>query len=163
MGRIVLGAIFSPRCNALHARERQRLLKGAPLGERVTGSQVADEVARAVKLRLTRSAEGELWLRVSLLPVSVDRGKEVRIGDVAAARELEQTSYAMFVPVAEEQAKRTEKLAIVLAGDGEALRNTLDQQKYWAGRIVYPDVPVGRSDDVGAARASPTTRRYRVD
>jgi hypothetical protein len=48
-------------------------------------------------------------------------------------------------------------LSIVLVGDGEPLVETIDQQNYWPGRIVFDDVPLGSFDDY--AKASSRTRR----
>ena len=58
-----------------------------------------------------------------------------------------------------------ESLTIVLVGDGEALKGAPTQTKYWVGRIVYPQVPLGTFKEHynQSTLYQPTTLPYRVE
>ncbi|HYO11209.1 MAG TPA: hypothetical protein VER17_19745 [Tepidisphaeraceae bacterium] len=154
--------------------EVEVLPRGAPLGEPVEDPARQTEVAGQVSLKVSHWHDGRVFAEIRLFPAGVDRafaiyavvnGKERRIGEVCAPLGGEATSNAIYVPVPNDQGPKLDRLTLVLVGDGEPLKTTLSQTKYWAGRIVYPDVPLGKYEDHYADRgpARPSSQPFRIE
>ena len=152
----------------------------APLGTPVYDASAASAVGAGAHVFAYDMGRQFDWGRVKVsvcpVPVGVDRayrvcavidGREVTIGTEALkAGQRYVGGYTFDVPLSRDQANRLRKLTVVLVGDGEALRLTPDQQWYWAGRVVYPKLPLesrvryssGKRDAIG-----PTTQPFRVE
>jgi hypothetical protein len=145
------------------------LPRGSPLGEAVENPLIGNRVAQALLIRIARQQNERIVAELFSNPVNnVDRafavyamaeGGQWRIGDMCA--EAGALPFALprsfVVPVTGEKAKKLEKLTLIFVADGEALRGTLNQTKYWNGRIEYPDIPVA------VESSPPTTRPYRIE
>ncbi len=94
----------------------------------------------------------------------VRSGREVTIGQLAAPAGPQAYGGGgppvpvFAVPRSAWPSASHRTLTIALVSDGEALVRTLNQRRYWAGRIVYPDVPVrarGFSQTTWPSRVEP--------
>lgn len=153
------------------------LPSGTPIGSPIIDESKADEVAKAADVHVYHWHDGRAFACVRLLPAGVDRafsvhavidGAEKRIGGVAAKANADPQGGdpTMYVPISVERAKATDRLTLVLVGEGEPLVETADQERYWAGRVTYADVPLEAFDNYSATMINnprPTTLPYRVE
>lgn len=143
---------ISPPFDARDVLTIDVLPAGTPLGTARPDPAKASEVAASIWVGAYHWNDGRCCAEVRLdSSASADRaftiyaviaGEEKRIGSVAAKAGQDDTSNHVYVPLSVEQAKATEAMTFVVVGDGDALKETLDQQEYWPGRIVFPGVPL---------------------
>ena len=149
------------------------LPRDTPLGEAIDAPDSAQRIAEALIMQIRRQADGRIVAEFWSWPANVDRafsiyavvdGQRLPIGELCAQAGAEAVHKSLDVPISHERWKTLQNLTLIFVGDGEALRTTLNQTKYWKGQIVYPDVPVEswERDDPDRLRPGPTTRPYRV-
>jgi hypothetical protein len=138
------------------------LPKGTPLGQPIPNPGVAIAVAGAVRLGIFRRNGNQLFAQVGLTPAPVDRAFDVYVEQAgrryliarrcAPANATDPTLYPgpwrghveEYIPL--EDPADVGSLRVVLVGSGEPLRDSADLQKYWAGTIVFPEVPIQSSN-----------------
>ena len=130
---------------------------GAPLGQGVPNSAVADVVAKSVQIAVYRAASGQLYVNVCLEPARVDRAFDVCVNPDHPQRASQVFAGASHPPIYSASCKYDDLLPIEvpkdqkfvevqLIGSDDALRHSARLKTYWPGTITYT-VPI-RSYDV---------------
>jgi hypothetical protein len=148
----------------------------SPLGTPIVDPTKADAIAKAVDIHVFHWHDGRVFAYVRPIPADIDRaftiyavidGVEKRIGGTAAlAGRSALHDPVMYVPIDIAHAKAMDHFTLILVGAGDPLASTPDQQRYWAGRITYPDLPLETFADYQAIAdrtSQATTRPYRTD
>jgi hypothetical protein len=148
----------------------------APLGTPIYDPTVAVAVGAGTDVHAYHWGDGRVFVTVQPSAVTVDRaytvyavidGRERPIGTQALAAGADYFGeFTFHVPVDATAAAAMRTLTIVLVGDGDALKTANGQQRYWAGRVTYPDVPLEPFANFGVNTQHalrPTTRRVHVE
>ena len=100
--------------------------------------------------------DGRIFARVALEPAPVDRAFEIFVEHAGRRQRIGQRyapagSHSLFqgdvdhVPVTD--GPGVGPMTLVLVGSGEPLAESVGQQKYWAGTITFPDLPLRPRDE----------------
>jgi hypothetical protein len=137
------------------------LPKGTPTGEPFTDAKAGDAIGAAMDVGIYHWGDGRIWAECFLRKAPVDRAFDVYVEHdgkrhwiarrTARANEDSAGGGVEFVPVTDSPDIKSMKM--ILVGSGDALQDSVDQQKYWKGSIEFPAVPLLSSNDAyGASR-----------
>jgi hypothetical protein len=167
---------LSPSVDCAFDVDLEVLPRGAAIGQPIDDPSLAASITANLMLEVGR--EGDRRISLALCQpfgITVDEsfvvdallnGKSVRVGEYrAAAGTHQQIMERRQIPVSPEDAAQAETITLIFTGDGDPLRNAADQNSYWNGRIVYPDVPIKSWDAVEpkAFRGGAATLPYRIE
>jgi hypothetical protein len=141
---------LSPPVEYRRSFDVQVLPAGTPIGEPFSDAKSAQAVASAIHVGIYHWADGRIFAECGLEKTPVDRAFDVYVeyeGNrhwiarrSAKAGQPTMNEGNEFVPI--KDSPDIKQMKMILVGSGDALAESVDQQKYWNGTIEFPAVPL---------------------